>query len=162
VRIIDGFVCVAEGMLVEPCYWFFGPPSSKAPNRFEENLTTNGLRVFVSKDEAEIAVEHIKERSYVEDAYVANLKLQIAETNDETYSPKFKKSKSLIVVWYADDGVIKLMGANTKGEVLYTTSLSENGILPFNDFNTAEYAGLEVKRQARSQTRIAIFEFERV
>lgn len=158
-RIVDGFVCIAES---EKSKVLFGKGARLIRGGYE-SLETNGIVPFANQCEAKEARKLLRRRRDLTGITLARLRMEIAET--EADLSKLERRRSLVVVMRLE-GSTPLLGALVKNRQgaypLPGAYLCLNGLKPFGSFLAAEYSAREVARQGRCGVTIATFKLRKV
>jgi hypothetical protein len=161
-RLIEGFVCL--GMIEEArtLSLLYGPPIS--PDRKYESLESNGLAVWPNRRAAVQAQGEIRRLPIIRRVSIQRLMMRVAETEDDLVA--LHRSHSLVVIMPGDPQdqlyrhVRQLFGPMRPGCVRVCdglTSLAENGLRTFTEFEEAEHYAREMSRQCLTRVMLATF-----
>ena len=167
-RHVEGYVCVGIGETKWPyrVEIFYGKAvDSKFDVRGFETFSSNDFITFDTVETAEVAGRAIKaEMRSFDDIKIGWLRMEIAESNDESMSdPIICQSKSLVAIWKNDMGD-NLMGRYVEDKLgmgcIPGARLDVNGIVPIHNHETAIHIASETSRQSGcSPVYLADFEF---
>jgi hypothetical protein len=160
-RVIKGVVCVA---VIDRAEVLFGKNMGRGQRHYEA-FCTNNMTPFLNASESQAAKAELQNRSDVDAVSLAKIQIGLAETTEEIYSLRAKKS--LIVARKMPEfGEMILVGAFTEGSPsrypLYGTLLADNGLQPFTSFESAQYTASEEHRQSGCPVFIATFRIKRL
>lgn len=165
-KTIAGYICLANtnelGTTIEIPFGKKTDPTLR--RQCFENIATNRLVLFDSKNQAKRAIKHILKRPNINKVEIAKLKLEIAETGQELENHPFCDSQSLIVIFFGDS--LLLIGRSVEGKPhLYPlpgAPLYFNGFQPIESLESAKYICSEYIRQGQYTATIATFELIRL
>lgn len=164
-REIKGFVClVVPRDTFSTIELLFGKNMGNGQGHYE-SLESNDLTLFTNRREAQLARDELKQRKDFSEVSLVRIEINMAETLEEADS--LRRRKNLIVVrknpeFFNETLLIGRAIEERRRYPLYGSLLSDNGMLPFTEFESAEYTAKEEHRQAQCPSFIATFKIKRL
>ncbi len=156
-REIDGFCFLAQMQDFPNDLFLFGP-NTRRRRQMWLNFTTNGLRPFVSREEAERAAKQCRQVGHLTNFRTGHIKIVIGETTDE-WLKLLETSGPWIVITDAE-GRQELRGQYREGCVPRAVpggDMQMNGMCPLDNPDSVLYIRSECQRQFQAHSRIATF-----